>query len=587
MMVDFERELLGYLVDLYQARVMDAKGRVCKCLYAREGGKRVLPVFGGFLAGSAAYLALTPFRGNPFHGSSAMFQLALDAGERLLQDHADVTRDTKPNHFQIYPLNRLYVLMGEQAGKKRLARWRELMARNLQSVDALIDRVGDNLGKPGPWSGTGPNHYFGWFAVGYEHAHLLGESKLARKIERAMLRHLVVQAPGGYFPEHQGPATGYQHVSLGGVAEFHRQDPLAATRKALERGLDFMLHAIYPNLRGIETFDERNRLGHDPRFQHALLWTPAGRNLFARSLAAARQKVRGHRGDCRPFANAAPFDKGEWHQIGGVFRCYDHAIATRRLPVADELPIDRKAFAWKLEDKGLARKQGPWFHALSAYTHDVAQGNPYHMDRTQALSVYHDKTGLIVGGGNDKRAYHTATIHVLEGGDCHYFPALRSKLLVGAAPKVLSGKGGCDAIEFDYGSAKARLEVRADSPTKLRIAAAAGSTQTEPRIWLVLQLPLKAPLTLDNAGRRLTLKKAIEGETTKELDLGRTLASPAGWRMSLPKGCTLLWPHLPWNPYRPPTYRETPDQAVALLRVPLHGPGMRGEVSLTAGAAGR
>ena len=134
--VDFERELLGYLVDLYQARVVDCKGRIGKHLYIREGGRKVLPVFGGFFAPAAAYLALTPFEGNPFHGSDAMFQLALDAGERLVIDHANITRQTKPNHFQIYPLARLYQLMGERAGKSQLARWRETMARNLQSVDA-------------------------------------------------------------------------------------------------------------------------------------------------------------------------------------------------------------------------------------------------------------------------------------------------------------------------------------------------------------------------------------------------------------------------------------------------------------------
>lgn len=585
MAVDFEREILAYLVDLYHARVIDDKGRVCPCLYVPEGGKKVLPLFGGFVGPTAAYLALTPFEGNSLYGNEALLQLALDAGERLLIDHVAVNRDTKPNHFQIYPMARLYELMGERAGKPRLARWRELMARNLQAVDALIDRVGDNLGKPGPWAGTGPNHYFGWFAVGYEQAQLLGENKIARKIEKALLRHLPIQTPGGYFPEHQGPATGYHHVSLGGLAEFHRQDPLPATKKAIERGIAFMVRAIYPDLHGIETFDERNRLGHEARLQHALLWTPQGRTLFARMLARARQEVSRERLGCRPFASAVPFTMSELYAAAGAFRCYDHALATRRLRVADQLPIDRKQFAWKLEDKGLVRKQGPWFYALSAYTHDTAQGNPYHMDRTQVLSVYHDRAGLIVGGGNDKRAYHTATVHVLEGGDCHYFPALASKRLVGVAPSVLSGQGPCDAVELDYGSAFARLEVRADSPRKLRIGLAARSTQTKPQIWLVLQLPLSAPLTLLSADKRLRLQPAQEGQAhqvPKELELGRTLESPAGWRFSLPKGSTLVWPHIPWNPYRPPTYLETPDKAVALLRVPLHLHNMRAEVVLSA-----
>jgi hypothetical protein len=584
MTLAFDRELLGCLIDLYQARVLDARGHVCKCHYVRQGGRRVLPPLGGMLAGSAAHLALTPFESNPFYGSHELFQLALDAGERLVMDCADVTPDTKPNHFDIYPLTRLYQLMGAHAGKTRLACWRDTMARNLRSIDALIDRVGDSLGKPGPWSGTGPNHFFGWFAVGYGQAALLGEDRLARKIEKAMLRHLALQAPAGYFPEHIGPCTGYQHVSLGGVAEFHRQDPLPQTHQAVRRGVNFTVHAIYPNLRGIETFDERNRFGHEPRFQHALLWTPQGRALFARLLAIARNQLRERRSSCRPLTKAIPFTRSDWYGIGAAFRCYDHALATRGIPVAGQLPIDRKTFTWRLESKGLVRKQGPWFYVLSAWAHPTLPGNPYHLERTQALSIYHDRTGLIIGGGNDKRAYHAATIHVLEGGECHYFPPIHGKILVSAAPKVLAGNGACDGVLFDYGSARARLEVRAESPGRLRIALGASTTQTEPRVWLVLQLPVDPPLAMNNAGATLSLNKATEGQSAAQYSLGRAIASPAGWRMSLPPQSALIWPHFPWNPYRPPAYRETPDRAVVLLRVPLHGPGMRVQLVLDVAA---
>ncbi len=94
----------------------------------------------------------------------------------------------------------------------------------------------------------------------------------------------------------------------------------------------------------------------------------------------------------------------------------------------------------------------------------------------------------------------------------------------------------------------------------------------------MLQLFAHAPLALNNDGKRLSLKVPAEGEPPRELELGRSLGSPTGWRMVLPKGCTLLWPHLPWNPYRPPTYREPSGLAVAMVRVPLRGPRMRAEV---------
>ncbi len=174
MAVDLAGEMLGYLVDVFSKRVVDAKGRPLKGLYVRQHGKRVLSQWGGFVGPAAAYLAATPFEGNPFHASEQLVRLAMEAGDRLLIDHAHITPKAKPNHFTLYPLAQLYEQVAEHADRKRLTQWRDLMARNLKAVDALIDRTWENLGKPGPWSGTGPNHFFGWFAVGYRQAKAAG-----------------------------------------------------------------------------------------------------------------------------------------------------------------------------------------------------------------------------------------------------------------------------------------------------------------------------------------------------------------------------------------------------------------------------
>lgn len=574
MVVDLPSSLLEYLVDLFSRNVLDSRNRLLKGLYVRQDSQKVLSQWGGFAGPAAAYLAATPRQGNPFYGNESLAQLALDAGQRLLIDHADVTPRTKPNHFTIYPLARLYELAGTYAGRQRLAKWRDLMARNLKAVGALIDRAWGNLGKPGPWSGTGPNHYFGWFAVGYGQAKLLGEEALADKIARAMKRHMRLQAPGGYFPEHIGPAVLYHQVSLGGLAEFHRLRPTKDTLAAVQRGAAFLVRAMYPDMRGIETFDERNRLAEHLMFQPGLCWSPEGRALLLREIAIWRRRLLDQPAG-QPIAGRG------WWNIGAAMRCLDHADVTQTIPVAAKLPIDRERFVWRLEDKALVRKQGPWTYALSAWAHEVEQGNPYHLERTQALSIYHQAAGLIIGGGNDKRAYRNATIHVLEGGDCHYFPALAGKLRLNVAPKVLKGNGTCDRIEFDYGSARADLEVRAQPTGQLRIGLATWASQTNPQIWLVLQLPAALPITLRSDGKRIVLKPPKEAQPAAETRLGRTLESPTGWRMTLPTGSSLLWPHIPWNPYRPPAYLDTPDRAVALVRVPLHEHARRAEVTVS------
>ena len=46
-------------------------------------------------------------------------------------------------------------------------------------------------------------------------------------------------------------------------------------------------------------------------------------------------------------------------------------------------------------------RHGPWFLCALAYTAPVANSRWY-QDRQNLVSIYHDKTGLILGGGNTK-----------------------------------------------------------------------------------------------------------------------------------------------------------------------------------------
>ena len=579
-----ENEVLAYVLDFYARHILcGPRGRVLPGLYTRQGGRKLLPESGGFAGPSAAYLALTPRERNPYYGREDLLDFALDAGERLVLNHAEVGRsDPKPSHFTLYPLASLYELAADHAGKNRRARWRETLARNLRAVDGLIQRTWKTLGRPAPFSGTGPNHLFGWLAVGYHQAHVLEDEGMARKIVRAMQRHLRLQAPGGYFPEHRGPAVQYHTVSLGGVADFHRQHPSPGTRRALERGVAFTVRTLYPDLRCIETFDQRNRLSGDPGFFQALPWTPEGRTLLSRLVALHRS----HLGTKALQAQHPSWDA--WWTLGKAFRCFEHAAgaAAQGLTSRAALPLDRPAFAWNLEGQGLVRKERSWFYTLSAYAHPTLPGNPYHFERTQVLSIQHAAAGLIVGGGNDKRAPHAATIHILEGGEVHYFPPLEGRLATRARPRVLSGAAPCDRAVFEYGAAQAELEVRAESPRRLRVGLAARSNMAEHEVALVLQLQIQPPARLSSGTARLRLAKATASSEPRTFPLGRTLALAKRWQMRLPPGATLTWPHIPWNGYMPPSYRGRPDQAVALLRVPLRAPAWRAEVVIEAGAGG-
>lgn len=571
--------LLDELVAIFREQFMRGPhDALRKDLYVRVRGGKQLPKSGGFSAGAAAFLALQADPRNPWFGRGDLLDLAFVAGERLLVDHAEIgVTQVKPSHFTIYPMPSLYHLAAEQAGAARRNRWRELMARNLKQVEATVDRCWQTLGRPAPHAGTGPNHFFGWIAVGYAEAQALGDDRMLRKLENAMLKHLAIQLPIGYFPEHDGPAVMYQTVSLEGVAEFHACKRLPTVEKALHRGVDFFLHTMYPDLRGIETFDERNRLSYRANPLGALVWTPAGRRLLSR-LMELRAVERTER--LRTPQSNTGGDRSlrgvNWWPLGGLYRTLEQSReAARRGKLTEKpLPVDPPRASWTLENRGLVRHAQPWFYALSAWCNTALPGNPYHLERNQAFSLYHDKVGLIVGGGNDKRAPHNATIHVVEEGEVHYYPPIAAALEVAKPPRLLQSLKICDRLKQDYGCAQVQLEAAPVNARRFRLAMTSASNMVNHEVALVLQLTVTAPTLLRTGAaagkqRAIRLKKQTVVQPLETIPLGTVLELPGKWRLKLSPGASLQWPHRPWNPYLPPEYRVVPQLAVALVRIPI------------------
>ena len=88
----------------------------------------------------------------------------------------------------------------------------------------------------------------------------------------------------------------------------------------------------------------------------------------------------------------------------------------------------------------------------------------------------------------------------------------------------------------------------------------------DPDAHLVLQLPLRAPATLTTGRKKLNLRPADKHKSKETVAvqrkqdlpgyaLARNLSLPGRWSIALPKGAHLIWPHIPWDGYRPPDYR--------------------------------
>ena len=99
--------------------------------------------------------------------------------------------------------------------------------------------------------------------------------------------------------------------------------------------------------------------------------------------------------------------QNQWRHLDGALN--EDALALFVLhgdegTIAD--PTTRPAGGWfVLTEKGVERaatlRQGPWFICLSAYTAPLDRSR-WHQDRQNLVSIWHEKVGLILGGGNTK-----------------------------------------------------------------------------------------------------------------------------------------------------------------------------------------
>jgi hypothetical protein len=217
-------------------------------------------------------------------------------------------------------------------------------------------------------------------------------------------------------------------------------------------------------------------------------------------------------------------------------------------------------------------RRGPWFVCLSAYVTPIS-GSRWIQDRQSFVSVYHDGTGLILGGGNTKLqpAWSNFTVGDMAllahtPGDAS--PDFLPKGELYHVPKAVTLVGVPEpGLELSYGPETCRIRVQPldDRNLDYRIDATA-----------ISELPVVAHLTLiprfnevlqTAGGEKVTI--GSDPVTFSPAQLGGRLTY-AGYRLHLPDTASLHWPALPHNPYRKDG-RATAAEGRIEIRIPFDG----------------
>jgi hypothetical protein len=488
----------------------------------------------------AAVLYTSPHSANPRRGDRNLLALAETIGDFLASESEEGRFMPRlDSHRDAYMWLEAYRLLQPELDPDRRERWRREIERQVQPLAEATAERQDFPWYQSPFISTSPNHYSLWASTVY----LAG--RVFRNPEWEALGVCVLhrfateeQARDGYWGEHSnsGPTTGYDYLTLTGVALYQEHSRDAAAFEALRRSTGFHEYYTFPDGTPVDVINDRNRYWGVSAWGHfGFAHFPDGRR-YAEFLTSFFQEGEVSLEDLGRLAqNALYFHEG------------------RRAPI----PQDRDAYAHQMRVPAGIRKRGPWVICLSGLISTPAASNQFYLDRQGSLSVFHEKLGLIVTGANSKRQPELATFSGKIDGQLFHMP-ISSRLRMSEER---------DRLGLAYPKFFSELAVRIGSDSQVQLQfAITGVGQPPEEAQLVLQLCLRSGETLETAaGERFVLgAERLELEPAR---LGEWILHH-GWRLRVDRTARLAWPIYPYNPYRnaPETSLE---HVVGTLTAPL------------------
>ncbi len=560
-------ELPGAYFPLLEAGIKQVEQRLAETpsadLQELEAGGHSRHLFPHVIL-AAAVLYAKPNSSNHYYRDPKTLALALKIGDLLASENERGRFEERLNSDRdVYMWLDAYRLLLPDLGEDRQKRWRRELEKNITILAAESEQRAEFPGYQSPFIGTSPNHLSLWASTVYLAGKVFGNRSWEELGGRIMHRFASEeQSPDGYWGEHEQslPTPGYDFTTYTGVALYQEYSHDPAALQALRRGLNFHKFFTYPDGTPVEVLDDRNRFtkvkgwGKWPASAQDREEIPSGGNDESVSKG---QFGFSNFPDGRRYAELLT----SFFQEGGLGyedlgRIAQNALYYHGGPSAP-IPQDLPHYSHQLSLPAGIRKSGPWVVCLSGLISTQAVTNQYYHDRQGNLSIYHQKTGLIVTGANSKRQPELATFSERLLGSVFHMP-LSSRLQMSAER---------DRLSLAYNTFFSDLYVvpRSDRELEFHFAITGRGTPGE-EAQLTLQLCLKAGETFETAsGRKILLSSdriAIEAGA-----LGGWIRHH-GWTLKVDPTASLVWPIYPHNPYADGPEKSV-QFAVGALSMPL------------------
>lgn len=488
---------------------------------------------------SAAALYARQHPANPRFGDPKMLETALRIGDRVARDSdQDPAENRQDYEWEIHFWLDAYRLLENRLTDARRAHWRRALERNLEWFVPQVEARLDFPRYQGPFIRTSTNHYAIWCSTVYLAGRVLGNQSWEELGARAMHRLATEeQAVDGFWGEFtdNGPATGYDYLTMACVALYWEHSRDTAALAALRRSTDFHRYFTWPDGTPVETVNGRNRhwgvssWGHFG-FSH---W-PDGRG-YAEFLAG--------------FFHAGGVRLRDLGRLAQSALYYHEGPST---PSPQQLP----EYVHQLQVSAGMRRNAPWTVCLSGLF-DSPTTSQFTLDRQGTLSIYHDRLGMIVTGANSKHQPELATFQEDADGRVTTVP-FSSRLRMNDQH---------DQLGLAHRRFFAVLTVDPPRPRQLRydfeiVEQGRGRMRD---VRLNLQLVLEPGEALETAREKIELSG--EPVELSPEQIGGVIRH-RGWTLEVDSTASLKWPVFGFNPYRNAAETEL-RHAVGVLTVPV------------------
>jgi hypothetical protein len=340
---------------------------------------------------------------------------------------------------------------------------------------------------------------------------------------------IAAQSPDGWWSEHSGPVVGYNLLYVEALGFYYAMSHDARVLEALRRAAVFHRAFTYPDGSRVETVDERNPYSPDIATGNVgFSFTPEGRGFLLHQYSmtnwdpsadeAANFLLYGETGDAAPSTASDE----EMTVIGN--------------------------------NDALVLRKKPWFISVSAFVAKPSDSR-WIQDRQNFVSIYHDRAGLIAGGGNTKLQPFwsnftfgdTSLLRHNAGDETPDFMP-RGDLLYVPSSASLHPDKNAPGIDLNYGEEHCRITVRPLDDKRLTITAeVSGFNDQRPSEGHIDFLPAPESALKTAKGKSAGLdEKPIDWNSE---EIGEWFEY-GDVRIHIPAGARLLWPEKSHNPYK-------------------------------------